>query len=500
MNPINHYQTPLFDALRRYADEGTISFHVPGHKHGEGIPEFTDYVGKKVMNIDLTILPDLDGIFNPTGVIKEAQDLTAAAYGADHAFFLVNGTTSGIQGMIMSVCSEGDEIIVPRNTHKSVTSGLILSGAKPVYIQPEIDPFLGIAKGVEPETVEQALREHPKAKAVFIINATYYGMASNLKRIVEIAHGYNVPVIVDEAHGPHFHFHPTLPLSAMEAGADMSAASVHKLMGSMTQSSVLLLREGYVFPRKVKSVLNLTQSTSPSYVLMASLDVSRKQMVLQGEAMLQRTLDLSERVRTELNQLPGIYVYGQEMVGTPGCYAYDPTKIAINVRELGLTGFEAETFLRERHHLAFELSDFYNLLAIVAIGDSDQTIDRLITGIKDLAANRVADAHLTQPIRTLETPELVTLPRDAFYSETRSVALEDAEGEVSAEIVMAYPPGIPMICPGERVTRDLIDLIQALKHENCRLQGPEDPGIDYLRVIARNVYAVPAGRVVGYRG
>jgi len=494
---LDQAKTPLFDALRHYVDEGTISFHVPGHKHGVGLPEFTRFTGKNVMNIDLTILPDLDSIYHPTGAIKEAQDLTADAYGAEHAFFLVNGTTSGIQAMLMSVCREGDEIIVPRNAHKSVIGGIILSGAKPVYIQPEIDDYFGIAKGVEPENVEQALAEHPNAKAVFVIHSTYYGMASNLPRIVEIAHKYHVPVLADEAHGAHFPFHPALPISAMAAGADMSAASVHKLAGSMTQSSILLLRSEYIDPKHVKTILNLTQTTSPSYVLMASLDVARKQMALQGEQMLGQTLELTAWARRELNKLDGIYVCGEETVGTPGCWAYDTTKLAINVRGLGLTGYEAETILREKHHLAFELSDYYNLLAVVALGDDDNTVGRLITGISDLACSREVRRHPVKSIQLPPTPEMVALPREAFYSDTKPVSLDFAAGEVSAEMVMAYPPGIPMLCPGERITREVVDYIQELKNGQARVQGLEDPACQQIKVLSRNLFMVHNNVAVG---
>lgn len=493
----NQERTPLFDALRRYVDEGTISFHVPGHKHGVGLPEFTQFTGKNVMNIDLTLLPDLDSIYHPTGAIKEAQDLAADAYGAEHAYFLVNGTTSGIQAMLMSVCREGDEIIVPRNAHKSVIGGIILSGAKPVYIQPEIDDYFGIAKGVEPESVERALAEHPNAKAVFIIHSTYYGMASYLPRIVEIAHSYNVPVLADEAHGAHFHFHPALPVSAIAAGADMSAASAHKLAGSMTQSSILLLRSEYIDPKHVKTILNLTQTTSPSYVLMASLDVARKQMALQGEQRLERVLELASRARRELNKISGVRVCGEEMVGTPGCWAYDATKLAINIRGLGLTGYAAETILREKHHLAFEMSDYYNLLAVVSLGDDDTSIGRLLTGIAELAETCGTKRYPVKSIVLPPPPEMVALPREAFYSDTKSINLDLAAGEVSAEMVMAYPPGIPMLCPGERITREIIDYIKELKAGRARLQGLEDPAMQQIRVLARNLFMVHSSAAVG---
>ncbi len=479
---------PLFEALKAYADDQTVSFHVPAHKHGKGLPEFTQNVGDRVMNIDLTILADLDSICHPTGVIREAEKLAAEAFGADHAFFLVNGTTSGIQAMIMTVCEPGDKIIVPRNAHKSVIGGIILSGAVPVYVQPEIDHRLGIAKGVSPQSIYNALSEHPDSKAVFIIHPTYYGMASDLERIVSIAGEFNVPVIADEAHGAHFAFHGDLPKPAMACGAAMSAASVHKLGGSMTQSSILLINDQFVDPGKVKKILNLTQTTSPSYVLMASLDAARQQLALRGKEIFDKVIHLSETARYELNQIPGIYVYGEELVGTEGCYEYDPTKIAISVRGLGITGYEAEIILRNKHHIAFEMADLHNLLAIIGIGDTEDSINKLIESVKDLALAYPAQHITKQQLSMPGIPEMATSPREAFYSESRSLLLEDAIGEISAEIIMAYPPGIPIICPGERISSEIVEYIHQLRDGLCRLQGTEDPETKKIKVLNRSMY------------
>ncbi|MDI3480627.1 MAG: arginine decarboxylase [Tepidanaerobacteraceae bacterium] len=478
-------ETPLFAALKKYVDDKTISFHVPGHKGGRGIPEFCDFVGKNILAIDVTAgILDLDTICNPLGVIRKAEELAAWAFGADHAHFLVNGTTSGIQAMILAVAGPGDEIILPRNAHRSAVGGLILSGVRPVYIKPVIDDFMGIAMGITPESVRKALVEHPNAKAVFVINPTYYGVASDLREIVEIAHSFGKPVIVDEAHGAHFGFHPDLPLSAMEAGADMSAASVHKLIGSMTQSSILLVKSQLVDDRKVKAAMNLTQTTSPSYPLMASLDVARKQMALHGREMLDRTMALCERARREMNTVSGVYVMGQEVEGSEGCFRYDPTKLAINVRELGLSGFEVEKILKYKYHIQVELSDLYNVLAVGAIGDNEDSINALVTAVKDIAAryNRKNVIKITTDLP--ENQQLVVSPRFAFYSEKRDVRLEDAEGEISAEMLMAYPPGIPIICPGERITREVIEYARALKSEGCHLQGTEDPEAEIIKVLA----------------
>lgn len=478
-------ETPLFAALKKYVEDKTVSFHVPGHKGGKGIPEFRSFTGENILSIDVTSgILDLDTICNPVGVIREAEDLAARAFGADYAHFLVNGTTSGIQAMILSVAGPGDEVIIPRNAHRSVVGGLIMSGVQPVYIKPVINDYMGIAMGITPESVRRALVEHPNAKAVFVINPTYYGVASDLEKIVEIVHSYEKPVIVDEAHGAHLGFHPDLPLSAMEAGADMSAASIHKLVGSMTQSSILFVKSDFIDDRKVKAAMNLTQTTSPSYPLMASLDVARKQIALSGRQMLDRTIKLCERARKQLNAVKGIYVMGHDVEGSEGCFAYDPTKLAINVREIGLSGFETEKLLKYKYHIQVELSDLYNVLAVGAIGDDEKSINTLVAAIKDIAKNYGRKNVVKITSELPENQEMVVSPRFAFYSEKRVVPLEDAEGEISTEMLMAYPPGIPILCPGERITREVIDYAKALNSEGCHLQGTEDPDARLIKVLA----------------
>ncbi|MDA8236049.1 MAG: aminotransferase class I/II-fold pyridoxal phosphate-dependent enzyme [Clostridia bacterium] len=497
-NKLSQDCTPIFNGLKKYIADGTIPFHVPGHKQGRGLHEFRDFVGEQVMAIDLTCFAGTDNICNPLDVIKEAQELTAEAYGADHAYFLVNGTTSGIQAMIMSVCQPGDKLIVPRNAHKSAIGGIILSGAIPVYIQPEIDEDLGIAVGVTPETLRRALHEHPDAKGVFIVNPTYYGFTSNLKEIVKIAHNYDIPVIVDEAHGAHLPFHPDLPMSAMAAGADLSAVSTHKMGGSLTQSSVLLLKKGLVDPKRVKAVLNLSQTTSPSYILLASIDVARKQMVQQGHAMLSQALELAHYARIGINSIDGLAVVGDDQLGQPGRYGWDPTKLIVDVRGLGLSGFEVETLLRRKYKIQVELADLYNVLFIISIGDDRVMIDYLINCMRDIAADHTLKNVVKLPTYLPDPPEQVVSPQEAFYSDTRLVALEDAEGKICAEMIMAYPPGIPLICPGEVITQEIIDYVRVLKHEHCQLQGTEDPMMERIKVLSRRFVLVqPSETQVG---
>lgn len=478
-------RAPLFEALKDYHSRNVIPFDVPGHKHGVGLPELAGYVGKKVLEIDVNSMECLDNINNPIGVIKEAEELAARAYGAEKAFFLVNGTTSGVQAMIMAACRPGEKIILPRNAHKSAIAGMILSGAVPIYIQPEINEELGIAMGMTVESVLRTMEEHPDAKAVFVIHPTYYGAVSDLAAIVEAAHGYGMAVLADEAHGAHFNFHPDLPVSAMELGADASASSTHKTGGSLTQSSLLLMRSGILDPSYMKTTLNLTQTTSASYLLMTSIDVARKQLATRGKDILGRLLEIVRDAKAQLNEIDGLYAFGSELVGSPGVFDFDDTKLGVNVRELGLSGYDAEKLLRKEYNIQVELADMYNILAITAVGDTEESIGSLVAAIKDLAKHhRNGDVReITRGMLT--NPEIVVSPRDAYYSSKKPVKLEESIGCVSGESIMAYPPGIPLVTPGEMITREIVEYAKMLKAEKCMLQGTQDPYVDTILVLGR---------------
>lgn len=487
MYKLNQDETPLFDALMEYVARDTIPFHVPGHKKGHGVDaEFKNFIGDNPFKIDVTVFKLVDSLHHPTGPIKEAQALAADAYGSDATFFSIHGTSGAIQAMIMSVVSAGDTIIVPRNVHKSVTAGIILSGAVPVYMQPELDKNLGIANGVLPETVEQTLRENPHAKAVLIINPTYYGISTDLKRIAEIVHSYDIPLIVDEAHGPHLKFNEKLPMSAMEAGADLCSQSTHKIIGALTQGSLLHVRTKYVDIARVQQIMNLLQTTSPSYILMASLDTSRRQIALEGKELLDGALELAAYVRSEINQIPGFYCYGDELLGQPGVFAIDPTKICITCRDLGITGFDLDMILSNKYHIQMELSDLYNVLAVGSFGDTRENMDKLLDALREISKEymnentRKADFLDIPPI-----PKQVLIPREAFNGNKTSVPLEDSVGEVSGEFLMAYPPGIPILCPGEVITEEIVNYVQDLKKTGLYVQGTEDPKVENILVVTR---------------
>jgi len=479
---LDQFKTPLFDAVKNYVDDNVVQFHVPGHKKGNGLKEFREYLGERVFQMDANGMQDLDFANNPTGVIYESERLLAQAFGAQNAYFLVGGTTAGVQAMILSACEPGDKILIPRNAHKSTIGGIILSGAMPVYIQPEINEQLGIAMGITEESLRKAIKENPHAKAVFLINPTYYGAASDLKSLVRIAHRHEMAVLVDEAHGAHMSFHDDFPLTAMEVGADMSAASMHKTVGSLTQSSVLLLRSNLISPERVKQVLNLTHTTSSSYLLMCSLDIARKQIATEGIEMLEETLRLARMAREEINKIEGLYAFGKELVGTPGFYDFDETKLGINVAGLGYTGYEMEAKLRAEYNIQIELSDLHNIMGIISMGDSEENIVALINALKDISSKTEVKEYRKTTIIP-HNPKMIVSPRDAFYSKKKSIPLTESAGEIAGEMIMAYPPGIPVIGLGERITQEIIDYIEILKKQRCQMQGTADPHINSIMVL-----------------
>ncbi len=473
---------PLFNALCKYQSKNVIPFDVPGHKHGKGIPQLVEFLGSKTLQVDVNSMKSLDSIGNPIGVIKQAQSLAANAFGADECFFMVNGTTSAVQAMIMSVCKPGDKIILPRNAHKSAINGLVLSGAIPVYVQPGVDERLGIANGVKLEDMKAAIRENPDAKAVFLINPTYYGMASNIKEIVKEAHENSMAVLVDEAHGAHLHFHEKLPASAMESGADMSAVSMHKTGGSLTQSSLLLVKKGIVDPKFVRIVIKLTLTTSASYLLMSSLDVARRNLAVDGHDIMERVLKISRNARNEINNIKGLYAFGRELINGDDVFDFDETKLGICVSEIGMTGFEVYNILRDEYNIQMEMADAYNVLAVISLGDTKEALRKLVDALFEISKKyRRKKIEAAKPI--LKNPEVVVAPRNAFYSSQKIVKLEKAIGHISGESLMAYPPGIPIFAMGERITADMVEYVKFLKKQKALITGTEDPSADYIKVL-----------------
>ena len=476
-------ETPLADALDAQRINRLAHFDVPAHKGGRGNPELTEYLGPRAMAMDVNSMKPLDNLGHPVSVIKAAHALAAEAFGADDAFFMVNGTTSAVQAMIMSTCSSGDEIILPRNVHRSAINALVVCGAVPVYVNPGIDRRLGIPLGMSVADVERAIAAHPSAKAVLVNNPTYYGICSNLVEIVRLAHTAGMRVLADEAHGTHFYFHDGLPVSAMAAGCDMAAASIHKTGGSLTQSSVLLTRRP-VNPDYVRQVITLTQSTSASYLLLSSLDIARRNLFFRGHDMYQKTMDFADYAREEINELGGYYAFGPELVNGDTAFAFDRTKLSVHTRDIGLAGIEVYDHLRDDYGIQIEFGDVGNLLAIISCGDRMMDVERLISALEEIKRLREKSPAGLFDHEYID-PVIAMAPQEAFYSEKRSVPLRDSVGFVAGEFVMSYPPGIPIVAPGERITPDILEHILFAKEKGCFMTGTEDMSLEHIQVVEK---------------
>ena len=480
---LNQNQAPIYEGLVKLRKKRIVPFDVPGHKRGRGNPELVELLGEKCVGIDVNSMKPLDNLGHPISIIRDAEELAAEAFGAAHAFLMIGGTTSSVQTMILSTCKAGDKIILPRNVHKSAINALVLCGAIPIYIEMSVDPKIGIALGLENDRVAQAINDHPDAKAILINNPTYYGICSDLKGLTEMAHAAGMKVLVDEAHGAHLHFTDKLPLSAMDAGADMSAVSMHKSGGSLTQSSLLLVGD-QMNPEYVRQIINLTQSTSASYLLMSSLDISRRNLALRGKESFEKVIELSEYARREINAIGGYYAYSKELVDGVSVSDFDVTKLSVYTQGIGLTGIEVYDLLRDEYDIQIEFGDIGNILAYISIGDRIQDIERLVGALADIKRLYSRDGKDLIAGEYIQ-PELVLSPQEAFYSERRSLTLDESVGQVCGEFVMCYPPGIPILAPGERITQGLVDYIQFAKERGCSLQGTEDPEVNHINVIKR---------------
>jgi len=478
--PPRQYRTPLFDAMVSLAEAKKVSFHTPGHKSGKGIStRFRKFVGSKIFAIDLTTLDEVDCLQKPVGVIKEAQELAAEAHGADRSFFLVNGTTVGNHAMVLSTIQPGDEVLVARNAHKSILAGIILSGATPRFVLPTFDPDLGIATNVSAAAVAAAARDWPSVRVITVTSPNYYGIAADIRRIVAIGQQAGKLVLVDEAHGPHLHFHPGLPTSAVDAGADLTVQSTHKIVGGMTQASMLHLKGSAMDPERVAGILKLLQSTSPSYILMASLDLARMQMATEGAKLLGKAIALAEEARARIQRIPGLRCLTAPEVSAGGDFTLDVTKLTISVRDLGLTGYAASGLLNTEFDIQVEMADLFNVLVIVSIGDRRDDLDRLVRGLETLARRRQGQARdglqEIPPFPSLQLTALVHSPRDAYFGHYAMVPLSQTAGRVSCDIVTIYPPGIPILVPGEEISKAAVEYLLFLGAHGARIDGVQDP-------------------------
>lgn len=482
MNHLDQSRAPIYEALENFRKMRVVPFDVPGHKRGRGNPELVALLGEKCVGMDVNSMKPLDNLCHPISVIREAEELTAEAFGAAHAFLMVGGTTSAVQAMILSVAKRGDKIILPRNVHRSVMGAMVLCGAVPVYVNPECDSRLGIPLGMKVSEVEKAIKANPDAKAILVNNPTYYGICSDLRSIVKLAHQHGMLCLADEAHGTHLYFGENLPISAMAAGADMAAVSMHKSGGSLTQSSVLLtgpaMNEGYV-----RQIINLTQTTSGSYLLLSSLDISRRNLALRGKEAFAGVVEMAEYARREINNIGGYYAYSRELINGDSIYDFDVTKLAVNTLDIGLAGIEVYDLLRDEYDIQIEFGDLGNLLAYLSIGDRHRDIERLVGALSEVRRRFGKKDKANLMKQEYIDPQVAVSPQDAFYADKESLPLRETEGRVCSEFVMCYPPGIPILAPGERITGPILDYIEYAKEKGCSMTGPEDPDILRLNVL-----------------
>ena len=481
MGEISQGNAPIYEALERLRKMRVVPFDVPGHKRGRGNPELARLLGEKCMSMDVNSMKPLDNLCHPVSVIRQAEELAAEAFGAAHAFLMVGGTTSAVQAMVLSVAKRGEKIILPRNVHRSVIGAMVLCGAVPVYVNPQCNDRLGIPLGMRVEDVKKAIEENPDAKAVLVNNPTYYGICSDIKSIVKLAHDHGMYCLADEAHGTHFYFSDQLPVSAMEAGADMAAVSMHKSGGSLTQSSLLLLgpnmSEGYV-----RQIINLTQTTSGSYLLLSSLDISRRNLALRGKETFEKVRSYAKYARAEINDIGGYYAFCRELINGNSVYDFDVTKLAVHTLDVGLAGIEVYDLLRDEYDIQIEFGDFGNFLAYLSIGDRKQDIERLVSALAEIS-RRFGKEKVNLMTQEYVDPQVAVSPQDAFYADKEKVELKDAPGRISGEFVMCYPPGIPILAPGERVTQEIREHIEYAREKGCTLTGAEDLEICHLNVL-----------------
>jgi arginine/lysine/ornithine decarboxylase len=489
---LDQRQTPLVEALQQCSRDAHAAFYAPGHKRGQGISAvLAECLGADVFQADLPELPELDNLFAPTGAIATAQALAADAFGAEQTWFLVNGSTCGLVAGILATCRPGDKIVLPRNVHQSIISGLILAGAMPIFVVPAYDPLWDLPLGVTPEAVAQALHQHPDAKAVLIVSPTYHGICADVAAIAQRVHEYGIPLLVDEAHGPHFAFHPDLPLPALKAGADFVVQSTHKVLSAMTQASMLHVQGSRVDRDRITQSLQLLQSTSPSYLLLASLDAARQQMAVQGEALMTQTLKLSRLAQRTLQSIAKLGVLEFDKP-SPGFTALDATRLTLNIANLGVSGFVIDDWLRQQRGVIAEYPSLRHLTFILSLGNTRQDIQLLIDACQDLTTfSQSSQGLILRRLQCLSrqwqqfgTSKLVMTPRQAFDAQTQVLPVEAAIAQISAELICPYPPGIPVLLPGERITSAAIGYLQQVIAAGGLVTGCHDPNLQTIRVVS----------------
>ncbi|KAK4279919.1 hypothetical protein QN277_011618 [Acacia crassicarpa] len=478
---------PLVSALKASAEKDTASFHFPGHNRGHAAPaSLTQLIGRRPYVHDLPELPELDNLFCPEGPILEAQRQAAKLFGSSETWFLVGGTTCGIQAAIMATCSPGEFLILPRNSHLSAISAMVLSGALPKYIIPEYNNDWDIAGGVYPcqvlNAIQELQREGHEAAAVLITSPTYHGICSSLSEISELCHSHKIPLIVDEAHGAHLGFHSELPKSALQLGADLAVQSTHKVLCSLTQSSMIHMSGNIVDKERISRCLQTLQTTSPSYLLLASLDAASAQLNESPDSVFNQAIDLVFEARYQLKNIPGISVL--ENSSFPLFPAIDPLRLTVGFWKLGLSGYEADEILYRDHGIVCELVGNQSITFAFNLGTSKDHVQRLVSGIKHLAS---VYASIPQPevtafscVAPFDDIMMSLIPRDAFFTSKRRVTLRESLGEVSGELICPYPPGIPVLIPGESITEKAINYLLHVRSKGAVITGASDPSISSI--------------------
>jgi lysine decarboxylase len=481
---------PYLDALVAYAFRGTGRFHVPGHKGGPGAdPALRFALGDRALAIDVP--QDIEGIdLGPSPTPYErAEQLAAEAYGARRTWFLTNGASQGNHALCLALAAMGRPVVAQRNSHASLVDGLVLSGGMPTFVAPEYDAGLGMAHGVTPESLAAALAATPAAKVAFVVSPTYYGMVADVAGLAQAAHDAGAALVVDQAWGPHFGFHPDLPASALSLGADAVLTSTHKMVGSLTQSAMLHVGARSDPPRidvaAVGRAVRLVRSTSQSSLLLGSLDAARRQLAVHGEALLHDTLAAVRSVRTKLSAVPGLALIGPELVGRPGVAAWDPLRIVLDVRATGRSGYEVADALRHSYDVQAELATHATVVLLAGIAESAAVLERM-AGDVDETVKRITVAGASEALvrgpGALEN-EMVVAPREAFLGDAEVVAVDDAVGRVSCESIAGYPPGIPALLPGERITSETVAYLRELVASGARLHGASDPSFASIHVL-----------------
>lgn len=479
----NQRQAPLWQALCANAQASQAAFHTPGHKRGRGLPAVVlQQLGSALGAMDLPELPELDNLFAPESVIQDAQILAAELFGAEQTWFLTNGSTSGILAAILATCGPGDQMIVPRNVHTSVISGLILSGAIPIFVQPALDSELSLGHCLTPDAVQQALEQFPQAKAVLLVYPTYEGICGDISAIVTLAHDYGIPLLVDEAHGPHFAFHPDLPQSALAAGADLAVQSTHKMLGAVTQAAMLHVQGDLIERHRISQALQLVQSTSPNYLLLASLDAARQQMALHGMSLMQAVLTLADRARSHLHTLPGYPTY--DSTGTsPGLIALDRTRLTIPAHLFGSQGSDLDQTLIETYGVTAELVTPDHLTFLISLGNTATDIDQLLLALRALYQPTPLLIPRSQPAARPQVSMPVLSPRAAYWHPSEVIPLLEAPDRISTESICPYPPGIPILLPGERICSQDLNQLLHIKERGGVITGCSDPSLKTLKVV-----------------